>query len=167
MARRGTDTVPLLKRYVIYGRPHWPPDSSTIHPKNGHISGISIIINGDRVLSLGALCAVLLSLAAAVSEERLQNNDSSEDGVGCLEDAAGAAELSVLSEQNSSGHWLAKVYFWQLLSNSGFTEWHPAEPNSAGGEEDCGSLYWTAQLNDVSCFCNGTFVCELPSFQLL
>ncbi|KAK7867904.1 hypothetical protein R5R35_002827 [Gryllus longicercus] len=331
--------------------------------------------------SLVGLCAVLLSLAAAVSQERLQNNDSSEDGVGGLEDAAGAAELSVLSEQNSSGHWLAKVRLlhaagaaaegaqmqpvhlqlqrsahafsdggrtvaleatlsgkgdlaatetsergdgaahhgrctrglsgcpastrsrrqpcppacaplpplptpasiptspvpptaapstrpppppppplpihtcpppqtpvppgytfypglghykvhltpvtWfeakatceregaylavinskeeanmvanfhiqyniphellgirvgfhdllvegtyytvlgQLLSDSGFTEWHPAEPNSAGGEEDCGSLYWTAQLNDVSCFCNGTFVCELPSYQLL
>ena len=57
---------------------------------------------------------------------------------------------------------------WQWSSrNSGtylttYSNWHPAEPNNSGGNEECMLIHGDRMLqwNDISCFQEFAFICE-------
>ena len=40
-------------------------------------------------------------------------------------------------------------------------QWNPGEPNDAGNNEDCGEMYDSGLINDVSCTNTNSFICEI------
>ncbi|CAH2073357.1 unnamed protein product, partial [Iphiclides podalirius] len=54
-----------------------------------------------------------------------------------------------------------KTVFNQTLEEAGFAEWSPDEPNNAGGNEYCGTIFKNnAKYNDIDCSHLYAFICE-------
>nr|AQY54459.1 immulectin 23 [Hepialus xiaojinensis] len=47
-----------------------------------------------------------------------------------------------------------------LLSQTGFAQWSPGQPDNNSENENCGHMYRSGLLNDINCSCKLIFFCE-------
>lgn len=46
------------------------------------------------------------------------------------------------------------------LEDSGYAKWDNKQPDNAGGDETCGTMFYNGKLNDLSCNLKCFFICE-------